>query len=65
VHIVDEGVDSGPIVVQRPVEIKANDNIETLSEKILEQEHIIYPLAVKAFAEKRIDINGRVLHIKE
>ncbi|MGQ0794997.1 MAG: phosphoribosylglycinamide formyltransferase, partial [Nitrosopumilaceae archaeon] len=59
VHFVDEGVDTGPIIIQAVVRVKDNDTEETLSKRILDKEHIIYSKAVKLFAEKRIKIIGR------
>src|SRR5437867_5125986 len=47
VHFVDEGLDSGPIIAQRQVAVLENDTYETLSDRILEQEHILYPSCVK------------------
>lgn len=50
VHYVDEGVDTGPIIVQSAVPVLPDDTVETLSARILEQEHIIYPKAVTMIA---------------
>ena len=65
VHFVDEGVDTGPIIIQDIVRVKNNDTERTLSERILEKEHRIYPEAVRLFAEKKIRIIGRQTIIKE
>ena len=46
VHFVDEGVDSGPVVLQKRVAIRPRDTEETLSRRILEQEHEAYPEAI-------------------
>ncbi|MBQ9487009.1 MAG: phosphoribosylglycinamide formyltransferase [Selenomonadaceae bacterium] len=62
VHFVDEGTDSGPIILQAAVEVKDDDTEETLSARVLEQEHIIYPKAIKLFVEGRLEIVGR--HVK-
>lgn len=59
VHIVDEGVDTGPIILQSVVKVKDDDTEETLSKRILKQEHRIYPKAVKLFAKGRIKVVGR------
>ena len=59
VHFVDEGVDTGPIILQSVVKIKDNDTEESISKKILKQEHKIYPKAVKLFAKGKIKIVGR------
>lgn len=59
VHFVDEGTDSGPIILQAAVEVHEDDTEETLSARILEQEHIIYPKAIKLFVEGKLKIVGR------
>lgn len=59
VHFVDEGVDTGPIILQAIVKIKDNDTEETISKRILKHEHKIYPKAVKLFAKGNIKIVGR------
>lgn len=51
VHYVDEGVDTGPIIIQSAVPVLPGDTVERLSERILEQEHIIYPKAVTMIAQ--------------
>ncbi|HEV2193379.1 MAG TPA: phosphoribosylglycinamide formyltransferase [Nitrosopumilaceae archaeon] len=63
VHFVDEGVDTGPIILQSIVKVKDGDTEKSLSEKILAKEHKIYPKAVKIFAEKRIRVKGRKIII--
>ncbi len=63
VHFVDEGVDTGPIIIQRVVEVRDDDTLESLSARILEQEHIAYPQAVKLFSEGRLRIVGRRVFI--
>jgi len=64
VHFVDEGVDSGPIIIQEIVKISDKDTEKTLSKKILKKEHEIYPKAVEFFAKKKIVIRGRKVRIK-
>ena len=59
VHFVDEGVDSGPIILQSVVKVRNNDNEKTLSKRILTEEHKIYPEAVKLFARKKIRLLGK------
>lgn len=59
VHFVDEGSDSGPIVLQNCVPIIPGDTEEILTTRILEQEHIIYPEAVRLFVEGKLKIEGR------
>lgn len=64
VHFVDEGVDTGPIIIQAVVPVKENDTVETLSKRILSEEHRIYPEAIKLFSEGRLVIQGRRVSIK-
>jgi len=59
VHFVDEGVDTGPILVQETVKIKNDDTEETLSKRILAKEHKAYVKAVNLIAEKKINVTGR------
>ena len=59
IHFVDEGVDTGPIIVQEKVKIKNDDTEETLSKRILAKEHKAYVKAVKLIAEKKIKVVGR------
>ena len=63
VHFVDEGVDTGPIIVQETVKIKDNDTEETLSKRILLKEHKAYIKAVKLISEKKIRVIGRKVKI--
>ena len=64
VHFVEEGVDSGPIILQKSVEVKAADTEESLAEKILKEEHQIYPRAIQLFSQGRLVIKGRRVFIK-
>lgn len=64
VHFVDEGLDSGPIILQKAVEVKDNDTEESLTERILKEEHQIYPRAIQLFSEGRLVIKGRKVFIK-
>jgi phosphoribosylglycinamide formyltransferase 1 len=59
VHYVDEGIDTGPIILQRAVEVSGDDDEESLSGKILEQEHAAYSQAVRLHCSGRISITGR------
>jgi phosphoribosylglycinamide formyltransferase-1 len=59
VHFVDEGVDTGPIVLQATVPVEPADTEETLAARILVQEHRLYPEAIRLFAEGRLQIQGR------
>jgi phosphoribosylglycinamide formyltransferase-1 len=67
VHFVEEGVDTGPIVLQASVPVEADDTVETLSARILVQEHRLYAEAVRLFAEGRLEIAGRrvIVHARE
>jgi phosphoribosylglycinamide formyltransferase 1 len=64
VHFVTEGVDEGPIILQAAVPILDDDTPDTLSARILEQEHKIYPRAVQLFAEGRLRVEGRRVFIE-
>jgi phosphoribosylglycinamide formyltransferase-1 len=64
VHFVDEGMDTGSVIIQAAVPVRDNDTEETLSERILKLEHKIFPEAIKIFSEGRIEMNGRKVRIK-
>jgi phosphoribosylglycinamide formyltransferase-1 len=59
VHLVDEEYDRGPIVLQKTIAIAQNETPDSLAEKVLKIEHEIFPLALKAFAEGRVKVEGR------
>jgi phosphoribosylglycinamide formyltransferase-1 len=59
VHFVDEGTDSGPIIIQAVVPVLDDDTEESLSARILTYEHQIYPRAIQLFAEGRLEVLGR------
>jgi phosphoribosylglycinamide formyltransferase 1 len=61
VHLVDEGLDSGPIVAQRAVAVLEDDTEETLEKRILEQEHLLFAEAIKHLTEHPWEIQGRKL----
>ena len=63
VHFVTEGVDEGPIILQASVPVHEGDTGETLSARILEQEHQLYPRAIQLFAEQRVCVEGRKVKI--
>ncbi len=65
VHFVDEGMDSGPIILQAPVPVLDTDDADSLTARILEQEHIIYPLALRLLAEEKLHIVGRRVQIDD
>jgi phosphoribosylglycinamide formyltransferase-1 len=64
VHFVDEGVDTGPIIIQSAVPVLDDDTEETLAARILKEEHRIYPQAINLFAGGRLEIKGRKVLIK-
>ena len=59
VHFVDEGVDSGPVILQQAVQVLSDDTEDTLAKRILEQEHRLYPEAIKLWAQGRLAVSGR------
>jgi phosphoribosylglycinamide formyltransferase 1 len=59
VHFVDEGLDSGPIILQKTLEVKPDDTEETISERLLPLEHAAYVEAVKLFFENRVHVENR------
>ena len=59
VHFVDEGMDTGPIIIQAVVPILDGDTEDTLSARILKQEHVIYSRAIQLYAEGTLKIEGR------
>ncbi|MDX1690387.1 MAG: phosphoribosylglycinamide formyltransferase [Acidimicrobiia bacterium] len=61
VHFVDEEVDHGPIIAQRSVPVHPDDDEASLHARIQEQEHVVYPQAVKAFARGELSVEGRVV----
>jgi len=63
VHLVDEEVDHGPIVLQRAVPVEAGDTEDSLHERIKEVEHVLYPEAIRLFAAGRIHVDGRRVRI--
>lgn len=65
VHFVDEGADTGPIIIQEAVKVSYDDTADMLQQKVLKIEHTILPLAVKYYCEGRIQVNGRKVKIKE
>lgn len=64
VHFVDEGVDTGPVIIQAAVPVSPEDTEKTLSERILKLEHKILPEAIRLYAEGRLKIKGRVVKIE-
>jgi phosphoribosylglycinamide formyltransferase-1 len=64
VHFADEGVDTGPIIIQSVVPVYEDDTPESLSARILKEEHRIYPQAIQYYAEGRLAIKGRRVILK-
>jgi len=64
VHFVDFGVDTGPIILQTVVPVYDNDDEKSLSKRILEQEHHLYPKAIKMIQENKVRLNGRTVTSK-
>lgn len=62
-HFVDEGTDTGPIILQRPVHVSKNDTVHTLAEKILKEEHKLLIKSVKLLCEDKIEVRGRYVLI--
>lgn len=65
VHFVDAGMDSGPVILQQAVPVLADDTVETLAARILEQEHRLYPQAIGLYCQRRLQLCGRRVVIKE
>lgn len=63
VHFVDEGTDTGPIIIQSAVPVLDDDDVASLSARILKQEHKIYSRAIQLFAQDRLEIVGRRVKI--
>ncbi|SHJ93877.1 phosphoribosylglycinamide formyltransferase [Tepidibacter formicigenes] len=65
VHFVDEGADTGPVIIQKSVIVKDNDTLETLKKRVLHVEHEILKEAVKLFCDKKLKLKGRRVFINE
>lgn len=65
VHFVDEGVDTGPIIIQSVVPVLDGDDEETLSARILAEEHKIYPQAIQLVAESNLVLDGRKVQLNK
>lgn len=65
VHFVDEGLDTGPIIIQAAVPVLENDTPESLAKRILEEEHRIYPQAIRLYGEGRLVLKGRRVFVKD
>lgn len=64
VHLVDEAYDAGPVVLQEPVPVHADDTADTLAARVLEVEHRLLPEALRLFAEGRVLVEGRRVRIR-
>ena len=64
VHFVDENLDCGPIILQKCVPVREDDDEESLAERILFEEHKCYPEAIRFFCEDRLEITGRNVRIR-
>jgi phosphoribosylglycinamide formyltransferase-1 len=64
VHFADEGVDTGPVIIQAVVPAYPEDTEDTLAARILMEEHKIYPQAIQFYAEGRIEVTGRKVRIR-
>lgn len=65
VHFIDDDVDTGPIIIQECVPIYESDTEEDLSNRILQLEHKLYPLAIKLFSDGKLKLDGRKVHLLE
>lgn len=63
VHFADEGVDTGPIILQESVPVLEDDTVNSLSKRILAEEHRIYPKAIQLYANNRLKVKGRKVEI--
>lgn len=59
VHFVDEGADTGPIIMQKSVEVKVDDTPQSLSERVLAVEHEILKESVRLYCDNKLTVNGR------
>ena len=65
VHFVDEGADTGPIIMQKTVEVKQDDDIKKLAKRVLEVEHDILTKSISMFCENKLPVNGRRVYIND
>jgi phosphoribosylglycinamide formyltransferase-1 len=63
VHFAEEGVDAGPVIIQAVVPVFEGDNEQILSERILKEEHRIYPQAIQYYAEGSLEVIGRTVRV--
>lgn len=65
VHVVDEGCDTGPIILQKAVPVEPGDTVDTLAARILIEEHRLYPKAVDLMARNKVKISGRKVILED
>lgn len=65
VHFVDEGTDTGAIILQKVVDVVGNDTAKELQKRILEKEHIALSEAIKLISENKVQVNGRIVNINK
>ena len=65
VHFVDEGADTGPIIMQKTVEVKEDDDTKKLAKRVLEVEHEILTKSISMFCENKLTVNGRRVYIND
>lgn len=63
-HFIDEGTDTGPIIMQAAVSVNQDDTIESLSQKILQQEHKILTESIRLFCEDKLLVKNKIVFIK-
>ena len=65
VHFVDEGANTGPIIMQKTIEVKQDDEAKKLAERVLEVEHEILTKSISMFCENKLTVNGRRVYIND
>lgn len=63
VHFVDEGTDTGPIILQKAVKVEDDDTVESLKEKVLKIEHELLPEAIRLYCQGRLSVQGRKVKV--
>ncbi len=63
VHFVDEGTDTGPIILQKAVKVEDDDTVESLKEKVLKIEHELLPEAIRLYCQRRLSVQGRKVKV--
>jgi len=63
VHYVSNELDGGPLVLQAVIDVLADDNVESLQQKIHQQEHIIYPMVIEWIAQQRLEVINQQVHL--